>query len=119
MDTRIKIVDAAEFNRRLDQWRSQGIAVTVASGSFDPLLAAHAALAAGARPEGGRLAIVLTESTDPILEPRARAELAAALASVDLVTFTGPGLPPPDLNWDQTHAAAASSFVAHVLERMS
>ena len=119
MDTRIKIVDAAEFIQRLDHWRTLGIVVTVASGSFDPLLVAHAELAAAARPKGGRLALLLTESPDPLLEPRARAELAAALASVDLVTFAGPGLPPPDLNWDHTHAAAASSFVAHVLERMS
>lgn len=119
MDTRIKIVDAADFNRRLDQWRAEGIAVTVASGSFDPLLAAHANLAAEARPSGGRLAVIMTQPVDPILEPRARAELAAALASVDLVTLAVPGLPRPDVNWDENHAATASTFIAHVLERMS
>lgn len=119
MDTRIKIVDSSEFNQRLDQWRADGIAVTVASGSFDPLLAAHAGLAAGARPEGGRLAIIVTTPADPILEPRARAELAAALSAVDLVTLAAPGLPQPDLNWDDFHAATASTFIAHVLDRMS
>jgi len=119
VDTRIKIVDAAGFNRRLAQWRAEGIAVTVASGSLDPLLATHAHLAAEARPGGGRLALIVSEPADPILEPRARAELAAALAPVDLVTLAGPGLPQPDLSWDENHAATASTFIAHVLERMS
>ena len=119
MDTRAKIVDAPEFARRIELWRAASLPVAIASGSFDPLLAAHASLAAGARPAAGRLAVILTEPADPILDPRARAELAAALASVDLVTLAAPGLPPADLDWDAAHGSTARAFVAHVLGRMS
>jgi bifunctional ADP-heptose synthase (sugar kinase/adenylyltransferase) len=119
VDTRNKIVDAAQFARQIDLWRAASIPVAIASGTFDPLLAAHASLAAEARPAGGRLAVILTPPADPILDPRARAELAAALASVDLVTIAAPGLPPADLDWGATHASTAQAFVAHVLGRMS
>lgn len=119
MDTRTKIVDAAQFSRQIELWRAASIPVAIASGSFDPLLAAHARLASEARPAGGRLAVILTQPSDPILEPRARAELAAALASVDLVTLAAPLLPPATLDWDALHASTATGFVAHVLDRMS
>ena len=119
MDTRTKIVDAAQFARQIDLWRAASIPVVIASGAFDPLLAAHARLAADARPAAGRLAVILSVPPDPILDPRARAELAAALASVDLVTIAGPGLPPADLDWDAAHSSTAQSFIAHVLGRMS
>ncbi|MBA3973526.1 MAG: hypothetical protein C0504_04815 [Candidatus Solibacter sp.] len=119
MDTRTKIVDAAQFARQIETWRAASIPVAIASGTFDPLLAAHATLAAGARPAAGRLAVILTEPAGPILDPRARAELAAALAAVDLVTIAAAGLPPADLDWDAAHASTASAFVAHVLGRMS
>jgi nicotinic acid mononucleotide adenylyltransferase len=119
VDTRNKIVDAAQFARQIELWRASSIPVAIASGSFDPLLAAHARLAAEARPAAGRLAVILTPPADPILDPRARAELAAALASVDLVTIHQPGLPPADLDWNPAHASTAQAFVAHVLDRMS
>lgn len=119
MDTRTKIVGAAEFARQVELWRAASIPVAIASGSFDPLLAAHARLAAEARPAAGRLAVILTQPGDAILEPRARAELAAALGSVDLVTIDAPGLPPASIHWDPAHTSAAMEFVAHVLDRMS
>jgi hypothetical protein len=119
VDTRTKIVGAAEFNSRLDQWRSEGIEIAIAAGSFDPLLAVHAAQTAAARPDDGRLAVMVTEPPDAILDARARAELVAGLAAVDLVTLDCPGLPDPDLDWTSVHASAAATFVAHVLDRMS
>lgn len=119
MDTRNKIVDAAQFARQIDLWRAASIPVAIASGNFDPLLAAHARLAADARPAGGCLAVIITQPADAILDPRARAELAAALASVDLVTIGQPGLPPASIHWDSPHSSTAQAFVAHVLERMS
>jgi hypothetical protein len=60
VDTRTKIVGAAEFNSRLSQWRSEGIQIAIAAGSFDPLLAMHAAQAAAVRPAAGRLAVIIT-----------------------------------------------------------
>jgi nicotinic acid mononucleotide adenylyltransferase len=119
VDTRNKIVDAPEFASQIELWRAASLPVAIASGTFDPLLAAHATLAAGARPAAGRLAVILTPPANPILDPRARAELAAALASVDLVTIDQPGLPPATIHWDATHASTAQAFVAHVLDRMS
>jgi bifunctional ADP-heptose synthase (sugar kinase/adenylyltransferase) len=119
VDTRTKIVEPAEFSRLVSQWRTGGVGVTIAAGPFDPLLAGHATAAEKARPDGGRLAVIVTQPAGPILEPRARAELAAGLAAVDLVTLTAPGLPKADLDWEQDHAAASVRFVAHVLDRMS
>ena len=119
MDTRTKIVEAAEFSRLVGQWRAGGIAVTVAAGPFDPLLAGFAASTEQARPASGRRAVIVTQPEVPILEPRARAELAAGLSAVDLVTLAAPGLPQADLNWGEAHAAASERFVAHVLDRMS
>jgi len=119
VDTRTKIVGAEEFIRRLQQWRTEGVEFAVAAGSFDPLLAAHAAQAAAARPSGGRLAVIVTEPVTPILDARARAELTAGLAAVDMVTLDAAGLPRPGLSWDDAHASVGARFVAHVLARMS
>lgn len=119
MDTRTKIVGGEEFAERVQQWRREGVEVTVAAGPFDPLLASHAAQAAAARSHAGRLAVIITEPAQPILDARARAELTAGLAAVDLVTIDGPGLPAADVVWDEGHASAAANFVAHVLNRMS
>lgn len=119
MDTRTKIVGGAEFARRVEQWRLEGIEVVVAAGSFDPLLASHAAQAASARSHAGRLAVIVTEPAEPILEARARAELTAGLAAVDLVALDGPGLPDANVVWDEGHASARAGFIIHVLDRMS
>lgn len=119
MDTRTKIAGGAEFRRQVNQWRSEDIEVAIAAGPFDPLLAAHAAVAADARPANGRLAVIITESASSILDARARAELVAGLAAVDLVTVHTDGLPQVNLDWQHSHDEVASGFVAHVLDRMS
>lgn len=119
MDTRIKIVEASEFAARIERWRREGVQVTIAAGTFDPLLASHAAQAAQARPEGGRLAIIIKEPAEPILDARARAEMTAGLAAADLVALDAPGLPEPDVTWTSQHSETGARFVSHVLSRMS
>jgi len=64
--------------------------VTVVTGYFDPLLAAHARRLAEIAEPGGVLMAVVTEPERPILPTRARAELVAALAVVDYVLPAGP-----------------------------
>jgi predicted secreted protein len=78
VDTRTKIVDRAGAERSA----AAGQPLTVVTGYFDPLTAAHAerlgALAGAGRP----LLVVVRTPEEPLLAARARAELVAALAAV-------------------------------------
>jgi bifunctional ADP-heptose synthase (sugar kinase/adenylyltransferase) len=120
VDTRIKILDAAAAAARAADWREAGLPTTVVSGHFDPLLASHAVSLEQARPPGGRLLVIVTSPEQPILDPRARAELVAGLAAVDAVTVAeGDALSPaPSTRLEAEHEAAAEGFIARVLERM-
>ena len=80
MDTRTKIVDAA------DAKRIAAAGATVVSGFFDPLLASHAERLAQLKQNGSPLLVVIANPQDPILPPRARAELVAGLRIVDYVS---------------------------------
>lgn len=78
MDTRTKVVSAAQITRK-------GI---LAWGRFDVLTAEHCRLLADARKQAPRLTALVT--ADPaerptLLDAKARAHLAAALGSVDCV----------------------------------
>ena len=63
--------------------------LTVIIGYFDPMTAAHARriieLRRELRRNTGRIAVIVTDPPDPILPQRARAELVAALRTVDYV----------------------------------
>ena len=63
--------------------RSGKLAVII--GHFDPMTAAHVVRIRDLRPETGLLAVIVTDPPDPILPQRARAELVAALRTVDYV----------------------------------
>ncbi len=81
MDTRHKILtleDAGALNDRPGK-------LTVIIGHFDPMTAAHACRIRDLYPETGLLAVIVTDPPDPILPQRARAELVAALRTVDYV----------------------------------
>jgi len=119
VDTRAKIVGVLEFAERVQRWKSEGIEVIVAAGTFDPVLAAHAIQTAAARPREGRLAVIIADAENPVLPAPARAELAAGLSAVDLVALEAPGLPEPDVTWASQHTEIGTRFVAHVLSRMS
>jgi bifunctional ADP-heptose synthase (sugar kinase/adenylyltransferase) len=87
MDTRRKIVSAAQAAEAARRWRQDGGKVAVVTGYFDVLLRDHWRELAGVRNGTGRVLLlaVLTPAPAPVLGARARAELVAGLAVVDYV----------------------------------
>jgi glycerol-3-phosphate cytidylyltransferase-like family protein len=85
VDTRNKILDPAEAAARIHRLCADGRSVRLITGFFDPLTPAHARRLNRLASENSHLTVIVTDPPDPILPLRARAELAAALAAVDLV----------------------------------
>src|SRR6185503_2774450 len=88
MDTRNKII-SPETALRLDRQR-----LVVAAGAFDVLQAAHARFLETIRPAHGKLLVAVWSDaslSQPILPEQARAQLVAALRSVDYVVIAGWG----------------------------
>jgi glycerol-3-phosphate cytidylyltransferase-like family protein len=84
LDTRAKIVQRQDIEKYLPG----GCAIWV-SGHFDPLLAEHARKLAQVREPGRPLVVEVTNPAQPLLAQRARAELVAALSTVDYVLLGG------------------------------
>lgn len=59
--------------------------LTVITGHFDPLTAAHARRLAGLQRNFYKIVAIVTNPPEPVLSLSARAELVAALAAVDYV----------------------------------
>ncbi len=81
LDTRQKIVapqQAAALMERTEK-------LTVITGHFDPLTAAHARRLAGLHRNYHKIVAIVTNPPEPVLSLSARAELVAALAAVDYV----------------------------------
>jgi len=97
-----KIIDRQAAAALVANYRREGKSVVLANGCFDTLHVGHARYLAGARREGDAL-IVAVNSDDsvrclkgpgrPILDQHARAQLVAALRSVDYVVI----FPEPDV----------------------
>src|SRR6185436_20976209 len=88
MDTRNKIINP-ETALRLDRQR-----LVVAAGAFDVLQAAHARFLETLRPPDGELLVAVWNDaslSQPILPEQARAQLVAALRSVNYVVIAGRG----------------------------
>ncbi|MBC7293652.1 MAG: hypothetical protein H5T84_06070 [Thermoleophilia bacterium] len=84
MDTRSKIVEWPEARARFEEQRAEGNTPILVSGYFDPLLAPHAeSLRRLAR--GRPVWVIVHDPPEPILPLRARAELVAALRTVERV----------------------------------
>jgi bifunctional ADP-heptose synthase (sugar kinase/adenylyltransferase) len=81
VDTRAKIIGRAAAERMA----SGGARLTVVTGCFDPLTAAHAARLAEIAATAEALLVVIRTPERPLLPARARAELAAALSAVQHV----------------------------------
>jgi bifunctional ADP-heptose synthase (sugar kinase/adenylyltransferase) len=104
LDTRTKIIPASELRERLGNRPASQV-----SGSFDPLLAEHVRRLEKAREPGKLLVVEITNPAQPLLGQRARAELVAALSTVDWVVL-GDGTAAPD-------ADLSAHFIQHVLDR--
>ena len=81
MDTRTKIIERAAAERIA----GGGARLTVVTGYFDPLTAAHAARLAQIAATAEVLLVVVRTPERPLLPARARAELVAALSAVNHV----------------------------------
>lgn len=97
-----KIVSREELRRRLEDRKGLGERIVFANGCFDTLHVGHARYLDGARREGDVLVVAVNSDASvatlkgagrPILTERARAELVAALRSVDyVVIFSEPNV---------------------------
>jgi bifunctional ADP-heptose synthase (sugar kinase/adenylyltransferase) len=85
VDTRTKILDPAAASQAAAVARRAGKSVKLATGTFDPLLAAHARWLRGIAVSGAVLFVAVREPARPLLPRAARAELVAALGMVDYV----------------------------------
>ena len=87
LDTRIKILTAAQALETAARLRQEGRTLAAVTGSFDPVLAEHARRLVAAKGDADALAVVITNPRRMLLPARARAELVAALAVVDYVVL--------------------------------
>lgn len=88
--------DAASLDRRVAEWRGRGLRIGFTNGVFDLLHPGHIKVLARARAACDRLIVGLNSDASvrrlkgverPVQDERARAEVLAALAAVDLVTI--------------------------------
>ncbi len=95
-------------------------------GCFDPVLADHAHRVTAMKDGSAALAVIVVEPPQPILPARARAELVAALAEVDLVV--APGDTPLDkllaglgaaevARYEETDRQITAGLIQHVRNR--
>ncbi len=91
-----KVCDADELARRIAGWRAAGERVVFTNGCYDLLHVGHVTLLAQARREGDRLVVGLNSDRSvralkgpsrPVVTEGDRAQVIAALASVDAVTL--------------------------------
>jgi rfaE bifunctional protein nucleotidyltransferase chain/domain len=96
MSAREKILSREAARRRLEEGSQRGARVVLANGCFDLLHVGHIRYLEGARREGDILVVGVNSDASasrlkgpgrPILSEAARAELVAALATVDAVVI--------------------------------
>jgi rfaE bifunctional protein nucleotidyltransferase chain/domain len=93
-----KIVSRDALRQKLTEHKRRGQSVVLANGCFDTLHVGHIRYLEGARREGDILAVGVNDDSSvcnlkgpgrPILDENARAQLVAALRSVDYVVLFG------------------------------
>lgn len=109
MDTRAKIVERDEIAGRLHNREACWVC-----GYFDPLLAEHVERIAREREPGLAMVVEVIDPPAPLLEQRARAELVAALATVDFVVL---GESERAMGADISDADIRDRFLNHVIRR--
>lgn len=110
MDTREKIIDAAEAARMA------AAGAMVVSGYFDPLVASHAERLSELKSVGAKLLVLIATPDHAILPAAARAELVAGLRCVDFVSELAPGLT-PQIRLEQEDTQRFDALLKHVHAR--
>ena len=110
MDTRTKIIDAAQAARIAQN------GATVVSGFFDPMIATHAERLAAVKREGTPLLVLIATPPDAILPALARAQLVAGLSVVDYVCDAPAGIP-AQIHLEDEHAELLTKLIDHVHAR--
>lgn len=110
MDTRTKIIDAAQAIRIAQA------GATVVSGCFDPMIASHAERLATLKREDTPLLVLIATPQDAILPALARAQLVAGLSAVDYVCDAPHGLT-PQIHLEDEHAELLTKLIGHVHAR--
>ena len=110
MDTRTKIVDAAQAARIAQA------GATVVSGYFDPMVSSHAERLAALKRPGEPLLVLIATPPDPILPAPARAQLVAGMSVVDYVCVAPNGLT-PQITLENEHAELFTQLIHHVHAR--
>jgi len=86
----------SELLRQVEEWRRAGERITLANGNFDLLHVGHVRYLAGAKALGGKLVVAINSDNSvralkgegrPVMPEQERAEIVAALASVDAVVI--------------------------------
>jgi len=96
LSTQGKIQSRSELLRQIEEWRRAGERITLANGNFDLLHVGHVRYLAGAKALGGKLVVAINSDNSvralkgegrPVMPEQERAEIVAALASVDAVVI--------------------------------
>jgi D-glycero-beta-D-manno-heptose 1-phosphate adenylyltransferase len=91
-----KILGRGELRRRVEEWRGAGERIILANGAFDLLHVGHVRYLASAKALGGKLVVAVNSDASvralkgegrPIIPEHERAEIVAALATVDAVVI--------------------------------
>ena len=110
MDTRTKIIDAAQAQRVAQA------GATVVSGYFDPMIASHAERLFKLKREGTPLLVLVATPPQAILPALARAQLLAGLSVVDYVCDAPDGIA-PHIHLENEHAELLTQLIDHVHAR--
>ena len=96
MSTAAKILTRDELRARAAEWKRAGERITLANGCFDLLHVGHVRYLQAAKELGGKLVVAVNSDSSvrtlkgesrPIMPEHERAEILAALASVDAVVI--------------------------------
>jgi rfaE bifunctional protein nucleotidyltransferase chain/domain len=91
-----KILSRNELRQQAERWRRSGESITLANGNFDLLHVGHVRYLGAAKALGGKLVVAVNSDDSvralkgegrPLIPEYERAEILAALASVDAVVI--------------------------------
>jgi D-glycero-beta-D-manno-heptose 1-phosphate adenylyltransferase len=91
-----KILSRNELRQQVERWRRSGESITLANGNFDLLHVGHVRYLGAAKALGGKLVVAVNSDDSvralkgegrPLMPGYERAEILAALASVDAVVI--------------------------------